>query len=180
MAGNADMDSSTDFEGLVSRYYRLLFQFAFSLTRSESEANDLTQQTFLVWGTKGHQLRDASKVKTWLFSTLHHEFLKSRRRQTRFPHFELEQVSDELPVVSPAMVDQLDARTVVEALGRIDDLYRAPLALFYLEEHSYKEIAEILEIPIGTVESRIARGKAQLQKTLLNTIADAKGKKPRG
>jgi RNA polymerase sigma-70 factor (ECF subfamily) len=180
MAGDADMDSSTDFEGLVSRYYRPLFQFSFSLTRNESEARDLTQQTFLVWGTKGHQLRDASKVKTWLFSTLHHEFLKSRRRQTRFPHYELEQVSDELPVISPAVVDQMDAVTVVEALGQVDDVYRAPLALFYLEEHSYKEIAEILEVPIGTVESRIARGKAQLQKLLLNKATDAKGKGPRG
>jgi RNA polymerase sigma-70 factor (ECF subfamily) len=180
MAADADMDSSTDFEGLVSRYYRPLYQFAFSLTRGESEARDLTQQTFLVWGTKGHQLRDASKVKTWLFSTLHHEFLKSRRRQTRFPHYELEQVSDELPVVSPAMVDQMDAVTVVEALGRVDDVYRAPLALFYLEEHSYKEIAEILEVPIGTVESRIARGKAQLQKILLNKTTDTKERGPRG
>jgi RNA polymerase sigma-70 factor, ECF subfamily len=180
MADYADMDSSTDFEGLVSRYYRPLFQFSFSLTRNESEARDLTQQTFLVWGTKGHQLRDASKVKTWLFSTLHHEFLKSRRRQTRFPHYELEQVSDELPVVSPSMVDQMDAKTVVEALGRVDDVYQAPLALFYMEEHSYKEIAEILEVPLGTVESRIARGKAQLQKILLTKTADAKGKEPRG
>jgi RNA polymerase sigma-70 factor, ECF subfamily len=179
MAGDAHMDSSTDFEGLVTRYYRPLFQFAFSLTRQEPEARDLTQQTFLVWGTKGHQLRDASKVKTWLFSTLHHEFLKSRRRQTRFPHYELEQVTDELPVVSPSMVDQMDAATVVEALGQVDDVYQAPLALFYLEEHSYKEIAEILDVPIGTVESRIARGKAQLQKILLNKTTDAKGNGPR-
>jgi RNA polymerase sigma-70 factor (ECF subfamily) len=179
MAGDAHMDSSTDFEGLVTRYYRPLFQFAFSLTRQEPEARDLTQQTFLVWGTKGHQLRDASKVKTWLFSTLHHEFLKSRRRQTRFPHYELEQVTDELPVVSPSMVDQMDAATVVEALGQVDDVYQAPLALFYLEEHSYKEIAEILNVPIGTVESRIARGKAQLQKILLNKTTDAKGNGPR-
>jgi RNA polymerase sigma-70 factor (ECF subfamily) len=180
MAGDADKVSSTTFEDLVARYYRPLFQFAFSLTRNEPEARDLTQQTFFVWGTKGHQLRDASKAKTWLFSTLHHEFLKSRRRQTRFPHFELEQVRDELPVVTPEMVDQMDAAAVVEALGRVDDLYRAPLALFYLEEHSYKEIAEILEVPIGTVESRIARGKAQLQKILLNKTADTKGKGPRG
>jgi RNA polymerase sigma-70 factor, ECF subfamily len=180
MAGDTDMASSTDFEGLVERYYRPLFQFAFSLTHNEPEARDLTQQTFLVWGTRGHQLRDASKVKTWLFTTLHHEFLKSRRRQTRFPHYELEQMSDELPVVSPSMVDQMDAQTVVEALGRVDELYQAPLALFYLEEHSYKEIAEILEVPIGTVESRIARGKAQLQKLLLNKTADAKGKRPHG
>jgi RNA polymerase sigma-70 factor (ECF subfamily) len=180
MTRDPDMGSTTDFEGLVTRYYRPLFQFAYSLTHNEPEARDLTQQTFLVWGTKGHQLRDASKVKTWLFSTLHHEFLKSRRRQTRFPHFELEQVSDELPVISPSMVDQIDAETVVEALGRVDEVYQAPLALFYLEEHSYKEIAEILGVPIGTVESRISRGKAQLQKILSTKAPDRKGGEPRG
>ena len=171
MANDADMASSTDFEGLVSHYYRALYQFAFSLTHAEAEACDLTQQTFYVWATKGHQLRDASKVKTWLFTTLHHEFLKGRRRQTRFPHYDLEQADHELPTISPSTVDQLDAGTVVEALGRVDELYQAPLALFYLEEHSYKEIAEILEVPIGTVQSRIARGKAQLQRILLDEIA---------
>ena len=182
MANDADMVSTTDFEGLVSRYYRSLYQFAFSLTRSESEACDLTQQTFYVWATKGHQLRDASKVKTWLFTTLHHEFLKTRRRQTRFPHYELEKMDHELPTVSPSAVDQLDAGTVVEALSRVDELYQAPVALFYLEEHSYKEIAEILEVPIGTVQSRIARGKAQLQRILMDEIAtkDAKTRQPHG
>src|SRR2546426_11991204 len=93
-----------DFESLVSGLYRSLYQFAFSLTRSEAEACDLTQQTFYVWATKGHQLRDVSKVKTWLFTTLHHEFLKTRRRQTRFPHYELEQVDHELPAISPSTV----------------------------------------------------------------------------
>jgi len=182
MANDADMASMTDFEGLVSRYYRALYQFAFSLTRSEAEACDLTQQTFYVWATKGHQLRDASKVKTWLFTTLHHEFLKTRRRQTRFPHYELEQMDHELPTISPSTVDQLDAGTVVEALGRVDELYQAPVALFYLEEHSYKEIAEILEVPIGTVQSRISRGKAQLQQILMNEIAikDTKPKQRHG
>src|SRR6201984_293168 len=106
------MASGLDFESLVAQYYEPLFQFAFSLTRAEAEACDLTQQTFYVWATKGHQLRDASKVKTWLFTTLHHEFLKSRRRHSRFPHYELDQVGDELPAISPTTVNQLDAATV--------------------------------------------------------------------
>ena len=166
MPNDAEM-ATPDFEGLVGRYYRPLYQFAFGLARNEAEACDLTQQTFYVWATKGHQLRDATKVKTWLFTTLHHEFLKSRRRQARFPHYELEQVEGELPTIPPATVNQLDAGAVVEALGRIEEIYRAPLALFYMEEHSYKEIAEILEVPIGTVQSRIARSKMHLQKILL-------------
>jgi RNA polymerase sigma-70 factor (ECF subfamily) len=182
MEDNADRAPTTDFESLVGRYYRPLYQFAFSLTHNETESCDLTQQTFYVWATKGHQLRDVTKVKTWLFTTLHHEFLKGRRRQTRFPHLELEQMNHELPTISPATADQLDADTVVETLGRVDELYRAPLALFYLEEHTYKEIAEILEVPIGTVQSRISRGKAQLQHALMNEPAreNAKEHRPRG
>ena len=179
---DADIVPTSDFESLVARYYRPLYQFAFSLTRSESEACDLTQQTFYAWATKGHQLRDATKVKTWLFSTLHHEFLKSRRRTTRFPHYELEKMDHELPTIAPPMVDQLDIGIILESLRRIDELYQAPLALFYLEEHSYKEIADILDVPIGTVQSRIARGKAQLQQALANSVSPdvAKSKVRRG
>jgi len=161
------MPDKLDFESLVSRYYSSLYQFAFSLTRTDTEASDLTQQTFYVWATKGHQLRDVSKVKTWLFTTLHREFLEKQRRQTRFPHFELNQIDGELPNISPEMVNRLDSRTVLQALARVDVSYQAPLALFYLEDHSYKEIAEILEVPLGTVKSRLSRGIAQLQQILM-------------
>src|SRR5258707_14422195 len=103
------MSDGLDFDSLVSRYYGPLYQFAFSLTRTEADACDLTQQTFYIWAAKGQQLRDASKVKTWLFTTLHREFLGTRRRQTRFPHFELSQVDAELPTISPARINQLDS-----------------------------------------------------------------------
>src|SRR5437867_2523557 len=94
-----------DFESLVNTYYRPLYQFALSLTHTEAEASDLTQQTFYIWARKGHQLRDASKVKTWLFTTLHREFLKTRRRQSRFPHQELEASEFELPAVASSVVN---------------------------------------------------------------------------
>src|SRR5215471_11194895 len=162
---------SLDFETLVARYYRSLYQFAFSLTQTEAESCDLTQQTFYVWAVKGHQLKDASKVKSWLFTTLHREFLESRRRRTRFPHYELEQVETELPSISPARINQLDSSQVIQALGQVDQIYQAPVALFYLEDCSYKEIAAILDVPMGTVKSRIARGIAQLQKLLADTGA---------
>jgi RNA polymerase sigma-70 factor (ECF subfamily) len=160
------MASGMDFESVVARYYEPLYQFAFSLTRSEADACDLTQQTYYIWATKGHQLRDVSKVKTWLFTTLHRAFLESRRRQTRFPHFELSQVP--LPSLAAADVNQLDAGHVLRALAQVDQVYQAPVALFYLEDCSYKEIAEILDVPIGTVKSRMSRGIAQLQTILGN------------
>jgi RNA polymerase sigma-70 factor, ECF subfamily len=155
-----------DFESLVEQHYRGLYQFAYNLVRNEAEAGDLTQQTFLIWARKGHQLRDPLKAKTWLFTTLHREFLQSRRKHVRFPHYELDEVGSELPTVSSTIINQLDTATVLASLSQVNELYRAPLTLFYLEDYSYKEIAGILDVPIGTVQSRIARGKGQLYKTL--------------
>jgi len=156
------MAEDSDFESLVERYYRPLYQFAFSLTASEADAWDLAQQTFLIWAAKRHQLRDSSKAKTWLFTTLYREFLHSCRHLARFPHQELDEEDDSLPRHMPDVVNQMDAAAAMECLAQIDQQNKAPLALFYLDDHSYKEIADILDIPLGTVRSRISRGKAQL------------------
>ena len=160
------MAADAEFEAIVDLYYPSLYRFALSLTRQDSDASDLTQQTFYTWSTKGEQLRDASKVKAWLFTTLHRAFLQTRRRQTRFPHFELDEVDPELPWISPQETSDLDGGEVLNALARIDEVFRAPLALFYLEDYPYKEIALVLNVPLGTVKSRIARGIVQLKKLL--------------
>jgi RNA polymerase sigma-70 factor, ECF subfamily len=168
------MTGSLDFETLVNLHYAGLYRFALSLTRNETEARDLTQQTFYVWAAKGHQLQDPTKVKSWLYTTLHREFLGAERRHNRFPHYELMEVSDELPNVTPSLINKLDAGALLDCLARLDPIFQAPVALFYLEEHSYKEIAGILDIPLGTVKSRIARGIGQLQHAILeraSTIA---------
>ncbi|HLX95529.1 MAG TPA: RNA polymerase sigma factor [Verrucomicrobiae bacterium] len=165
------MANGVDFESLVACHYQSLYQFAFSLTREEADACDLTQQTFCIWAAKGHQLRDESKVKTWLFTTLHREFLGARRKQVRFPHVELEQVAAELPAVAPAPLNQLDTAQVLAALEQLDEIYRAPVALFYLQDYSYLEIAGILEVPIGTVKSRLARGLDRLHQLLTGDTA---------
>jgi RNA polymerase sigma-70 factor (ECF subfamily) len=167
-----------DFELLVSRYYSTLYQFAFSLTRNEDDAGDLTQQTFYTWAHKGHQLRDPSKVKTWLFTTLYREFLEKRRRQVRFPHHELSEVNQDLPNIAPASVNELDSATVLQSLAQLEETFQAPVALFYLEDHSYKEIADILQIPLGTVKSRISRGIAQLQQLLTHDPEPAQRRRP--
>ena len=158
---------SDDFEQIVSRHYEPLYRFAFSLTRTEADACDLTQQTFYIWATKGHQLRDRSKVKTWLFTILHREFLNIRRRAVRFPQVELSDAIEDLPTISPEVVNTLDSSQVLEFLGQVPEPYRAALSLFYVEDYSYKETADILEIPLGTVRSRISRGMAQLQRSIL-------------
>src|SRR5436190_1792544 len=158
---------SDEFEELVSQHYEPLYRFAYSLTRSEADACDLTQQTFYIWATKGQQLRDRSKVKSWLFTSLHREFLNARARAVRFPHFELSDEIEDLPTILPDTGNKLDAIRVLEFLGHVQEPYLAALSLFYLEDYSYKEIADILGVPLGTIRSRIARGVAQLQQSIL-------------
>src|SRR6476646_1911465 len=112
------MASSLDFESVVSTYYEPLYQFAFSLTRTEADACDLTQQTFYIWATKVHQLRDRTKVKSWLFTILHREFLNTRKQAVRFPHLELSDAIDDLPAISPKVVNTLDSARVIECLAK--------------------------------------------------------------
>jgi RNA polymerase sigma-70 factor (ECF subfamily) len=162
-----------DFQVLVDAYYAPLYRFAMSLTRTESDAGDLVQDTFLAWAAKGHQLREAAKVKSWLFTTLHRRFLETQRRVTRFPEVELEEAAEELLTVEPELVDHLDAHAMVELLARVDPQFQAAVALFYLEDYSYSEISAILEVPLGTVKSRIARGLAQLKTLVLKHASRA-------
>ncbi|MFT4176411.1 MAG: RNA polymerase sigma factor [Luteolibacter sp.] len=156
----------SEFAEIVDAYYQALFRFGMSLTRDEDRAADLVQETFCTWAQKGHQLRDRSKAKTWLFTTLHREFLGQRRHAAKFA----DEPIDETVATTASSEDdserQLDARRALELLGQLDEVFRAPLALFYLQQHSYKEIAAILDLPIGTVMSRLSRGKEILRKQM--------------
>jgi RNA polymerase sigma-70 factor (ECF subfamily) len=163
--GVADLD----LEKLVEEFYMPLYRFALSLSRQESDAADLTQQTFFLWASKGHQLRDTSKVKTWLFTSLYREFLGRKRQQDRFVEEERSGEAIAAQNVPASVVNQLDGEIVQRALFALEEIYRAPLMLFYLQQHSYKEIAETLEVPIGTVMSRISRGKEHLRKVLADS-----------
>jgi RNA polymerase sigma-70 factor (ECF subfamily) len=159
------MSGDMDFEQLADEHYAPLYRFALSLSAHESDACDLVQETFYLLAKKGHQISDPSKVKTWLFTTLYRAFLGRRRRLVRFPHHELGEVEDELPEVPPEP-GRMDWALIAESLARLDETFRGPIALFYLEDYSYDEISKILEVPLGTVKSRMARGIAHLQRMM--------------
>jgi RNA polymerase sigma-70 factor (ECF subfamily) len=159
---------SNSFETIVSEHYEPLFRFAMSLTRCEPDAMDLTQHTFYVWAKNSHQLRDPSKAKSWLYTTLHRAFLQSQRRRVRFPHSALEEA--DLPAAPPVTLERLDSPALLAALEKIDKIFQTVVALFYLEDYSYKDIAAVLELPVGTVKSRLVRGVAQLKKILYPRI----------
>lgn len=151
------------FKAIVDEYYAALYRFAYSLAKNQHEAADLTQQTFVIYARKGDDLKDGAKVKSWLFTTLYREFLRLRKRGGRVDYQEAEILEKEAPPIAPDVATAYDSGLAVEALQQVDEVYRAPLTLFFLKDHSYREIAEILEIPIGTVMSRISRGKSQLK-----------------
>src|SRR5713226_9657758 len=109
-----------DFQQLVDRQYAPLFRFGLTLAKSESEAADLTQQTFFLWASKGDQLRDRSKAKSWLFTTLYREFLGKRRHEVRFPKVELEDVREEEMSILPN-VNALDSAAVLQALQEVEE-----------------------------------------------------------
>lgn len=160
-----------EFEQLVDTHYQALYRFGYSLAKTPERAADLVQQTFVKWAEKGHQLQDRSKAKTWLFTTLYREHLSHARRSTKFPERDLEEAEYQLPATEANADRQLDAKRAVGLLAQLDETFRAPLTLFFLQDHSYKEIAEVLDIPIGTVMSRISRGKKQLREQM-ETAAD--------
>jgi RNA polymerase sigma-70 factor (ECF subfamily) len=163
-------------ESIVSEFYAPVYRFALSLARNESEAADLTQQTFFILAQRSHQIRDFSKVKCWLFTTLRREFLRGARHQSNHPEVEFLPDHHDSPIVDSAALRLADARIVLEALKNVDETYRTALELFYLGELSYREIAGILEIPIGTVMSRLSRGKEQLKALLTTAIAQNQSK----
>ena len=155
--------SEKAFEEVVSAYYEPLYRFALGLSRSEADAADLTQRAFERFGEKSGSVRETSKAKTWLFTTLYRDFLQQKRRAARFPDAELDESIDAKIFELPRADVVTDANAAVAALRALEEPFRSALVLFYLQDHSYREIAEILDVPIGTVMSRISRGKEMLR-----------------
>ena len=155
-----------DFESLVNQYYDPLYRFAMSLSGHADQAADLTQQTFYRALTREGQLRKRSKVKSWLFTILYREFLGSRRRRLRHPTQSLDESDPSQLVSESCLPESLDTQTLLETLAGLDERHRVPLILFYQEDYSYRQIAEFLKVPMGTVMSRLNRGKHLLRERL--------------
>ena len=156
-----------DYEQIVALHYEDLYRFAYSLAGTADQAGELTQEAYGCLLARGDQIRDRSKVKSWLFTALYRLYLGLRRREERFPEIPLDSAEAELPFIPPKIMDEVDGETVMAALQEIEEHYRAPLALFYLQDFSYREIAEMIQVPVGTVMSRLSRGKDLLRHRLL-------------
>lgn len=165
-------------ERLVDEHYASLYRYAHRLTGNAGDAEDLTQETFCKAQLKQDQLRDAERARAWLFSILRNAYLHRVRseRQRRLVSLEtLDEVAEPLPAPLPL----IEPERLQKALQELPEAFRSPLILYYLEDFSYRDIAEQMELPLGTVMSRLARAKAFLRSRLLSEAASVVADGPR-
>jgi len=161
----ADERSRPDIAQLVAEHHQAVYGYAYRLTGSVHDAEDLTQQVFLAAQRKIGQLRSIDMAKSWLFAILRNCFLKDRQRRRPILAADLELRIDTIPAAPQK--EEIDRDRLQDALNQLPDAFRLATVMFYFEECSYKEIAERLDVPIGTVMSRLARARANLRSMLL-------------
>jgi RNA polymerase sigma-70 factor, ECF subfamily len=170
--------SKCKIETLVDAHYEVLYRYAYRLSGSSQSAEDLTQETFCQAQTKLHQLRDQAKAKSWLFSILRNAFLHRLRSSKQEKEISLEGLG-EIPERGPELALPIDSVQLQQALSELPEAFRTPIILYYFEEFSYRDIAEQMNVPLGTVMSRLARAKTFLRQRLTDQ-ADLVGKAHQG
>ena len=161
-----------EFKELTYPHMKLLYNMALKYCGNVHDAQDIVQETFLMAFNKFHQLRDKSKCKPWLLRILRNNFLKSyQKRKIQQKIAETDYVTFLKESLSTGSAESLlvkasGRKVVMDAIDRLPIKYKEVLLLYYMEDMLYKEIAKTLDIPIGTVMSRLTRARDGL-KTLL-------------
>ena len=148
---------------LVVEHHGAVFGYAYRLCGDRHLAEDLTQQTFLTAHRKISQLRQSQSVLAWLFTIVRNDFLKEVKRR-RPEVWDAEWMEEQPDVATDS--DEGDSERIQLALQQMPDVHRVILLMYYFEERSYKQIAEALDIPIGTVMSRLARARDRMKQLL--------------
>lgn len=157
---------SKQFDLVIERNHQVVFRYAYRLTGCATVAEDITQEVFLKAFRAAHQLREMEKERSWLLAITRNEFVRWLRNKR---HHGLVDESNALELADPGLTGQaeLDNQDWIEAaLKELSEEFRSVLLMYYFEELSYAEIAEQLSIPIGTVMSRLNRGRSTLRRFL--------------
>lgn len=160
----AGFSRGADLTTLVEQHHAPVYRYAVRLCGCPAEAEDLTQQAFLIAQRKRHQLRDPSKARSWLLSIVRSCFLKSLSRPRPVRAEDVAVCLTEW--AAPPPPEEIDREQLAAALAALPPEFRVVVLMFYFEELSYQEIAEQLGIPIGTVMSRLSRAKSHLRRWL--------------
>ena len=160
-----------------------VYRFALSLTRDAADADDVVQDTFLRAYRSWHTFQPGTDCRRWLFTICRNAFLRSRERERH----QVELEDGDVEAVAAVMVhveavrDGVDgalaridlAPALAAAVARLHEPFRSAVVLVDVEDQSYESASEILGVPIGTVRSRLFRGRRLLQEMLLQFAADA-------
>ncbi len=177
MIGRLRRVDRSRFKALSFPHLEFLFNMALKYTGKSYDAEDIVQETIYTAYRNFHQLRDEKKCRQWLFAILRTTFLKEKRSFIKRPLLDdgsgyLKHITDESADSLVSVLEKkMEKEDVLQVLGRMNEKHKSPLILYYMEDMTYQEIADFLEIPIGTVMSRLARAKKLMKKELLKKIA---------
>jgi RNA polymerase sigma-70 factor (ECF subfamily) len=175
------MAEQADFERDAMQYTRQLYSAAMRMTRNPADAEDLVQETFLKAYRAYHTFEEGTNLKAWLYRILTNTYINQYRKESRRPtevdlgavedlylyrNIGSEESAEAARTTEERVLDGLVESDIKEAVEDLPENFRLPVLLADLEGFSYKEIAEILDIPIGTVMSRLHRGRKAMQKSL--------------
>lgn len=179
------MAEQSEFAELAMQYAPQLYSAALRMTKNASDAEDLVQETYLKGFRSFNSFEDGTNLRAWLFRILTNNFINTYRAKQRRPQVtDLDDVEDlylykrvrTLDIASRSAEDTLfDLFTdgeVKDALEALPDNFRVPVLLADVEGFSYKEIADMLDIPLGTVMSRLHRGRKSMQKRLMDSATE--------
>lgn len=173
--------STSSFEEEAVPHLDAVYRFALRLSGAPDQAEDLVQETFLRAYKSWGQYTRGTAAKSWLFTICRNVFLRGRERRQRHDDIVTENVGREGPgtnPVNPVWVSALGVdpegdffesivdKRIIEAIDDLPEEYRTAVVLSDLEGLPYADIAELMEVPVGTVKSRLFRGRRQLQKIL--------------
>lgn len=161
----ASSDKRAAFTLVASEMHPDLYRYAYRLTGRADRAEELAQETFLRGFEQYAKLRNPERLKPWLISILRNLFLQDKRFERNHPHQMLDGATEPADPDSVAQ-DAPELGVLQVALNELPEIYRTPIILYYLDDLDYRDIADMMEVPIGTIMSRLARAKEKLRERL--------------
>jgi RNA polymerase sigma-70 factor (ECF subfamily) len=163
-----------DFEATALPYLNELYRTATRAVGNAAEAGDIVQETYLQAWKSYHRFTPGTNCRAWLYKIMFHVIQHHRRKQRRFVAVSVREDEPDLESTlryEPPVPQTLSDAEVLAALDRLPDRYRDVVLLVDVDELTYKEAAAALDVPIGTVMSRLSRARATLRSELASTAA---------